>query len=841
LYARIQKEVLGFTLWALGLKTIFTAQDLHYMTISYNWLCDYLPDNILHKPGPEQVSRILTSVGLEVESMHPYSTIPGGLEGLVVGEVISAEPHPNADKLKLTRVNIGSAENLQIVCGATNVAAGQKVVVALMGTTIHPESGEPFQIKSAKIRGIESQGMICAEDEIGLGKDHAGILVLPKNLRPGMAVADYFKPYTDFIFEIGLTPNHMDAMSHMGVARDVCAFLSHQDKKDYRVKLPAVPAPVTDTRGLEIKVELENRKDCGRYSGITMTGIRIAESPKWMQDKLKSIGIRPINNVVDITNFVLQETGQPLHAYDAKEIKGNKIIVKNLPQGTSFITLDEKERKLDAGDLMICDAEGPLCIAGVFGGLNSGIKNTSTDLFLESAWFNPSAIRRTSFRHGLRTDAAIHFEKGMDISGTVTALKRAASLIRELANGKITSPVVDLYPDPIPKTQILLKYHYLKKLSGKNYHSVAVKNIFLSLGFDILREGLDDLLIAVPYHKPDIQHPADLVEEIMRIDGLDHIEIPANINISPSVETGREAAAMQEKIAGFLAGIGFSEIFTNSITNSSYYHEAELESAVKMINNLSADLNIMRPSMLETGLESISWNLNRKNSDLRFFEFGKTYESSGPGHYTEINHCSLYLTGTLYSGGWKGKPTVVDFYYLKGICSAICSLAGVIGNSSLLNHPKLSGGIEIKQAEKIILNAGEVDSAILRKFDIRQPVFFADIYWDNLLRPDAENSIVFSELPKQIPVNRDLALIVAKSLPFEKVEKTVLGIGLQKLRGIQLFDIFESEKLGRDKKSMAISFTFLDDEKTLTDKEIDGMMNRIMKTAEEELKAEIRK
>src|SRR5450631_1756515 len=426
------------------------------MTISYNWLCDYLPDNLLQKPAPDQVSRILTSVGLEVESLHPYSSVRGGLEGLVVGEVLSVEQHPNADKLKITRVNIGTGESLQIVCGAANVAPGQKVVVATAGTTLFPESGEPLQIKAAKIRGVESAGMICAEDEIGLGKDHAGILVLPKNLRPGMAVADYFKPYTDFIFEIGLTPNHMDAMSHMGVARDVCAFLSHQDKKDYRVKLPAVPAPVTDTRGLEIKVELENRKDCGRYSGITMTGIRIAESPKWMQDKLKSIGIRPINNVVDITNFVLQETGQPLHAYDAASIRGNKIIVKNLPQGTSFITLDEKERKLDAGDLMICDAEGPLCIAGVFGGLNSGIKNTRTDLFLESAWFNPSAIRRTSFRHGLRTDPAIHFEKGMDISGTLTALKRAASLIRELANGKITSPVVDLYPDPIPKTQILL-------------------------------------------------------------------------------------------------------------------------------------------------------------------------------------------------------------------------------------------------------------------------------------------------------------------------------------------------------------------------------------------------
>src|SRR5450631_1497704 len=811
------------------------------MTISYNWLCDYFPDNLASKPNPEQISKILTSIGLEVESLQPYYSITGGLEGLIVGEVISAELHPNAEKLKITQVNTGGNEYLQIVCGAANVVAKQKVVVATVGSSLYPDSGEPIQIKATKIRGVESQGMLCAEDEIGMGKDHSGIMVLPTHLRPGMAVADWLKPYSDFTYEIGLTPNHMDAMSHLGVARDVCAWLSHQDKKDYRVKQPPVSWVTPNRQGLEIKVELENRRECARYSGITITGIRILESPKWMKDKLKSIGIRPINNVVDITNFVLQETGQPLHAYDASSIKGNRIIVKNLPQGTSFITLDEKERKLDAGDLMICDAEGPLCIAGVFGGLNSGIKNTSTDLFLESAWFNPSAIRKTSFRHGLRTDAAIHFEKGMDISGTVNALKRAASLIREYAGGKMSSAIGDQYPEPFPKSQILLKYHYLKKLSGKNYHSVAVKNILLSLGFDILREGLDDLLIAVPYHKPDVQLPADLVEEIMRIDGYDHVEIPANINISPSVETGRASAAFQEKIAGFLTGSGFHEIFTNSITNSAYFSEAELEKAVKMINNLSADLNIMRPSLLETGLESISWNLNRKNPSLRFFEFGKTYESSQPGQYTETNHCCLYLTGNGHSESWKGKPSAMDFYYLKGICTAINSLAGIVGESVQVSHPKLVNGIEIRQGGLIILMAGEVDSVILRKFDIRQPVFFADIYWDHLLQLAESHTIVFSELPKQNPVNRDLALIVEKSLPFERVEKTVYGIGLQKLSGVQLFDIFESEKLGKDKKSLAISFTFLDNEKTLTDKEIDGMMNRIMKTAEEELNAEIRK
>jgi phenylalanyl-tRNA synthetase beta chain len=812
------------------------------MTISYNWLCDYLPDSLLQKLNPDQVSRMLTSVGLEVESLLPYVAIKGGLKGLLVGQVMSVSAHPNADKLKITQVNIGSKKDLQIVCGAENVASGQKVVVALEGTTIYPETGEPLLIKAAKIRGVESQGMLCAEDEIGLGNDHTGILVLPAKLLPGTTVADYFKPYADFIFEIGLTPNHMDAMSHMGVARDLCAFLSHQDKKEYRIKLPVIPGILSETKNSEIKVELENHTDCARYSSLTMVDIRVAESPKWMQEKLKAIGIRPINNVVDITNFVLQETGQPLHAYDANEIRGNKIIIKNLPAGTRFITLDEKERKLEAEDLMICDAEGPLCIAGVFGGLNSGIKSATSHLFLESAWFKPSAIRKTSFRHGLRTDAAIHFEKGMDISGTVFGLKRAAALMREYAGGKINSGISDMYPEPFPKTQVLLKYHYLKKLSGKNYHSIAVKNILLALGFDILREGPDDLLIAVPFHKPDVQLPADLVEEIMRIDGFDHVEIPANINISPSVETGRDNASFREKVAGFLVGSGFSEIFTNSITNSNYFTEKELQTSVKMINNLSADLNIMRPSMLETGLESMSWNLNRKNSNLRFFEFGKTYESVKTGNYTETNHCCLYLTGDKYAEGWKEKPIPMDLYYIKGICNAICKISGLgLETGHLNDNQKLTEGIEVKQGDKIILYAGEVGNAILRKFDIRQPVFFADIYWDNLTELAVEKTIVFSELSKQVAVNRDLALILEKSIPFSIVEKTISDIGLEKLRRVQLFDIFESEKLGKGKKSMAVSFTFLDPEKTLTDKEIDNMMNRIMKTAEETLKAEIRK
>lgn len=810
------------------------------MTISYNWLCDYLPDNLIEKPGPEPLSKILTSVGLEVESLSHYESVKGLLAGLVVGEVLTCEPHPDADKLKLTRVNAGK-ETLQIVCGAPNVAVGQKVIVALPGTTLYPEAGAPLTIKTAKIRGVESQGMLCAEDEIGLGKSHAGILVLPDHLRPGSAVADYLKPYTDFIYEIGLTPNHMDAMSHIGVAREICAYLSHQDKKDFRVKTPVQPHFTIDNHNGPVKISIENRQACARYSGISISGISIKDSPKWMQDKLRAIGVRPVNNVVDITNFVLHEMGQPLHAYDIAQIKGDQIRVKNLPAGTPFMTLDGKERILDADDLMICDAESPLCIAGVFGGLNSGITPASKGLFLESAWFNPSLIRRTSFRHGLRTDAAIHFEKGMDISGTVPALKRAAALIREYAGGKTDTEISDIYPEPFPKEQILLKYHYLKKLSGKNYHSANVKNILISLGFDILREGPDDLLIAAPYHKPDIQLPADIVEEIMRIDGYDNIEIPGSITVSPSVETNRDAAAMQEKIASYLTGLGFSEIFTNSITNSAYYSGEELENTVKMINSLSAELNIMRPSLLETGLESISWNINRKNTGLRLFEFGKSYQTRQTGQYTEVNHCCLYVTGNLQADSWKGKSAAADFFYLKGICESILKLAGVQGTPVFKQHSRLSGGMEMVHGEYSLLEIGRVNAAVLAKFDIRQPVYFADLNWDNLILMASKNTIRFAELPRQIPVNRDLALIVDKSLPFESVEKALHKIRLGKLHQVQLFDIFESEKLGKGKKSLAISFTFLDPEKTLTDKEIDGMMSRIMKTAEQELNAEIRK
>lgn len=808
------------------------------MTISYKWLSEYLPVAV----EPERLSRILTSIGLEVESLEKYEEAKGGLKGLVIGEVIHTEKHPNADKLTLTRVNTGAAEPLQIVCGAPNVATGQKVVVAPVGTTIYPTTGEPLTMKIAKIRSVESHGMICAEDEIGLGTSHAGIMVLPADLKPGTPAADYFKPYDDYIYEIGLTPNRMDAMSHWGVARDVCAYLSHHDKKDLKPKLPNGNGFKTDNTSLPIQVKVENEKACPRYSGVSIANVRIAPSPQWLQQRLKAIGLRPINNLVDITNFIQHETGQPLHAFDADKIAGRTVIVKNLEDGTRFITLDEKERKLSSEDLMICDAKEGMCIAGVFGGLHSGVTDETKNIFLESACFDPVTIRKTSFRHGLRTDAATRFEKGTDISATVNVLRRAANLIKEICGGEIASEIVDIYPEKNEKAQVAIKYHYLKKLSGKNYHPDAVKNILISLGFEIVKEGIDELRVAVPYHKPDISLPADLVEEVLRIDGLDNVTIPDAITITPSTEENYATEVYREKLANYLTGLGFYEIMTNSITNSAYFSETELEGSVKMLNNLSAELNILRPFMLETGLEAIAHNLNRRNYDLRFFEYGKTYHTTGSGKYTEPEHLCLYITGKNLEDGWRSKATPADFYVLKGVVGNLLQLLGVKDASwQPLEHPKFESGLQASVNGQVIVQVGAVHKKSLARFDIKQPVFFADLNWELLSRSAAAYKPGFQAIPKFPSVQRDLAIVVGRQLSYSEVEKAVQKIKLGKLQQLKLFDIFESEKLGKDKKSMAISFTFLDEEKTLTDKEIDGWMNKIMTTLEKELQAEIRK
>jgi phenylalanyl-tRNA synthetase beta chain len=774
--------------------------------------------------------------------MQNFEEIKGGLVGLVIGEVLSVEKHPNADKLTITRVNIGNGEPLQIVCGAPNVAAGQKVIVATVGTTIYPIAGEPMTMKETQIRKVVSQGMICAEDEIGLGTSHAGIMVLPGDAAVGTKATDYFQPHEDIVYEIGLTPNRMEAMSHWGVARDVCTYLSHHDKKDLKPKLPNSNGFKVDNTSLIIDVKVENVKASPRYSGISIANVSIKESPKWLQQKLKAIGQRSINNIVDITNFIQHETGQPLHAFDADKLSGRKIIVKNLAEGTKFITLDEKERKLSAEDLMICDAKEGICIAGVFGGLHSGVSSATRNIFLESACFDAVTTRKTSFRHGLRTDAASRFEKGTDISATVNVLKRASILIKEICGGEIASDIMDIYPKPKEKTEVSIKYHFLKKLSGKNYHPDAVKNILNGLGFETLKEGIDELRVAVPYHKPDISLPADLVEEIVRIDGLDNIDIPEAITITPSVEENYSKEVYREKVANYLVGQGFNEMMTNSITNAAHFSEEEQQHMVKMINSLSADLNILRSSLFETSLEVVARNLNHKNNSLRLFEFGKSYSTSGSGKYNEAEKLCVIITGNINEDNWKQKSTTSDFYYLKGTVEAVLIAMGIIPDSTEVSEvPKFNDHIVYKINNQVIAGAGEVKKNILEKFGIKQPVFFADLNWAALSELASAQKVSIKELPRYPSMQRDLAMIVSKELTWEKVQQTVQKTRPGKLQDIKLFDIFESEKLGAGKKSIAVNFIFADKEKTLTDKEIDGWMNTIMTALEKDLQAEIRK
>ncbi|MBA2249263.1 MAG: phenylalanine--tRNA ligase subunit beta [Chitinophagaceae bacterium] len=807
------------------------------MKISYNWLIDYLPSD---KPEPETVSNILTSVGLEVEKLEKYEPIRGGLNGLIIGEIVECIKHPEADNLKITKVDTGTGDTLTIVCGAQNVETAQKVVVAPVGVTIFPFRGEPLTLKKMKIRGIESEGMICAEDEIGIGESHAGIMVLPNEVETGTLLSAYYLPYTDWIFEIGLTPNRMDAMSHLGVAKDVCAWLSHKSKTSISVKSPLNNTLRKDDQSLPVEVVVENAIACARYSGVCISGVDIKASPEWMQNKLRAIDIRPVNNVVDITNFVLHETGQPLHAFDYDAIQGNKIIVKNLPANTKFITLDEKERKLDAEDLIICDGnQNPLCFGGVFGGLNSGVKNTTKNIFLESAWFDPVTTKKTALRHNLKTDASNRFEKGVDISNTVNALKRAAALIKEIAGGKISSEIIDVYPAPKQKTEVTLKNHYLKKISGKNYHADTIKNILVSLGFEILKEGQDDIRVAVPLSKMDVLLPADIIEEIMRIDGLDNIEIPSAVTFSPSLETLALQNALKEKLSEHLSATGFSEIFTNSITNSKYYGDGQ-NTTVKILNNLSADLDIMRPSLLETGLECIVYNINRKNNDLLLFEFGKTYSTESASNYKEVEHMCMYITGNKYPRVWNKKEQSTDIYFAKGICDKIFALAGItdVIYSPAIDEPQTlsahANGI-------LIASLSIVEKNKLEQFSIRQPVIFADIYWEELSNAAKALNIIYKGIPKFPVVERDLSVVVNKGIDFESVKKSIRSAAIGRLINYRLFDVFESEKVGMDKKSFAITFFFSDNEKTLTDKEIDVMMNKLIVTFEKDLQAQIRK
>lgn len=805
------------------------------MKISYNWLHDYLPEAI----EPKKLSEILTSIGLEVESLDLYENIKGSLKGLITGEVITCKPHPNADKLKLTSVDVNKDAPLQIVCGAPNVAVGQKVIVAPVGTTIYPFDGAPVTMKVARIRGIESYGMICAEDEVGLSNNHSGIYILSGDAKPGKDVADYFNIYTDWIYEIGLTPNRMDAMSHIGVAKDVCAWLTHHNNKTAKIKPPQAANIQVTQHENDFTIAIENTEACKRYSGLYISNVNIQESPAWLRNHLTAIGQRPINNIVDITNFILHETGQPLHAFDADALTTKKVVIKNLPEGTSFKTLDDVERKLSHQDLMICNDDEPVCIAGVFGGVGSGVTSNTKNIFLESAWFSPTSIRQTSLKHGLRTEAAIRFEKGVDISGTVAALQRAALLIKEVAGGDAGN-IIDVYPVETEKKIVTLQYKYLKKLSGKVYEPSVVKNILIALDFDVISETNETLTVAAPLSKNDIALPADLVEEVVRIDGLDKIELSKSITISPSLQADVLREQLKEKIAQILSGLGFNEVIINSISNSKIFTGDKLTNAVKLLNNLSADLDIMRPSILETGLEILAYNINRKNNELKFFEFGKAYRINGE-KYLEEEFVCCWMTGKNDTQTWKNKIGKPDFFTAKGIIENLLkhlNIPNIIFSEVQKNKDGFYQTISAGNLDlgKII----QVDTSILKTFDIRQTVVFIELNYSNVLS-EHKSKIAYRELTQFPIVERDLAVVVNKQLSYREIEQVIYKTSVDYLQSFSLFDIFESDKIGADKKSFAINFIFLNPDKTLTDTDIEILMQKIIHALEKNLNAEIRK
>jgi phenylalanyl-tRNA synthetase beta chain len=803
------------------------------MTISYNWLHQYLPIKL----SVEELSNILTSIGLEVEGTETVEAIKGGLQGLVIGQVLTCEQHPNADKLKMTTVDVGTEQVLKIVCGAANVSAGQKVVVATVGTTVHPINGAAFQIKKAKIRGEESEGMICAEDEIGLGENHDGIIVLPEDVTVGTLAATYFNVASaDTALYIGLTPNRSDAMSHIGVARDVCAYLSHHRGATFEVILPVALDIFSEVKQdlISVSIDEDAAPACLRYSGISIEGVTIGDSPDWLKKALQTIGLRSINNVVDISNFVLHEYGQPLHAFDAAKIAGNKIRVGFLPEGTNFITLDEQTRKLFAEDLMICDAEKGLCIAGVFGGNNSGVTSNTTDIFLESAYFTASYVRKTSLRHGLRTDAATHFEKGVDINNVLPALKRAAALIVEIAGGKIASQIQDIYPKPLRPISVTASYEYIQKLSGKQYSPTSIKGILTALNFEIEQEDHLGFSVKVPSNKNDITLAADLVEEILRIDGLDNIEIPQRLNISLTKPMINDRS-LREKLVVELCGIGFQELVTNSITNSKYYPDNE--HLVRMINSLTSELDVLRPSMLESGLEVINYNVNRKSQDLALFEFGNTYSSDGVGKYNEAACLAVWITGNIRNAHWANKAESADLFYMKGVIENLLKISGI---EKVILNTEPDGMVVWKWKNEALCSASKVSADKLKTFDIKQDVFYAAIYWPHWLKAMQANKIKYTEVPKFPAVKRDLALVLDKKTTFEEVQKITGQSKIAALKEFDLFDVFESEKLGVDKKSYAMNYTFQLADRTLTDTDIEQYMNQLVESYKNKLNAQIR-
>jgi len=810
------------------------------MTISYNWLSQYidLPES------PEEIGRTLTDTGLEVESIHPFESVKGGLKGLVIGEVLTCSKHPNADKLSITTVDVGQAKPIQIVCGASNVAVGQKVIVALVGTTVNPVKDEPFTIKSAKIRGEQSEGMICAEDEIGLSESHAGIIVLDTKEPNGTLASDFYKISSDYIIEIGLTPNRADAASHVGVARDVKA------AKNRKIKWPSVDKFKVDNTSLTLDVTVELTEASPRYTGISLSGVTVKESPEWLKNRLLSIGLVPINNIVDTTNFVHHELGQPLHAYDASEIKGKKVIVKTLPAGTKFITLDKKERTLLSSDLMVCNAEEGMCIAGVFGGLKSGVSDKTTSIFLEAAYFSPDYIRKTSNHHQLKTDASFRFSRGTDPLNTVYALKRAALLIKEVAGGTISSEIIDIYPNKIENRIITVKDKNVNRLIGKAIPREEIFSILKSLDIEIVDKTDSTYTVSVPPYRVDVIQEADVTEEILRIYGFNKIEL---------LETGGTdylAAFPEQDINKFKRTIGemfvangFYEILTNSLTNIAYQQKHTLTfpgEPVEILNKLSEEQGILRQTMLFTGLEAASYNFNRKQREVKFYEFGKVYSTftgkdGSANRYAETERLAMYMAGSMEAENWQHKPAVTTYHDLAQQVVQLlerCAIKEIVQEK--LDDQLFDYGMRLLLNKKEIGRVGKVKSALAKDFGIRQEIFYADL--DTLLLFQSANpKFDVQEVPKFPEVKRDLSLVLDKNVSFDEVRKMVIATEKKLMKEITVFDVYEGEKIPAGKKSYSIGFTLLDETKTLTDEEIDKTMNRLMTELETKLGAIIRK
>lgn len=806
------------------------------MKISYNWLKQFIKIDW----NSEETAALLTDLGLEVEMVEKYQSVKGGLEGIVVGHVLTCIPHPDADRLKVTTVDLGDENPVQIVCGAANVTAGQKVPVATIGTVLYDKEGVAFTIKKGKIRGQESHGMICAEDELGLGESHDGIMVLSDALIAGTKAAEVFKIENDEVFEIGLTPNRADAMSHLGTARDLRAGLL-QSGVNVELITPSVSNFRVDMRTLKIDVSVEDTALAPRYCGVSISGITVKQSPSWLQDRLKAIGLNPKNNIVDATNYVLHELGQPLHAFDAGKING-KIIVKTVPAGTKFTTLDDVERSLHEEDLMICDDKGPLCIAGVFGGKNSGVSENTSAIFLESAYFNPVSIRKTAKRHQLNTDASFRFERGIDPSITAYALKRAALLIQEVAGGEITSEIVDIYNKKIEDFSVFLNFANVAKIIGQEIPKDTIKQILVSLEIKVNSVSESGLGLTIPSYRVDVQREIDVIEEILRVYGYNNIAFSNKLNATVTNSPRNEDYKLQNIVATQLNSQGFNEIMANSLTTASYVQLSTIlkeEHNVTMLNPLSNDLSTLRQSLLFSGLEAISYNINRKNSDLKFFEFGKTYHKLLSG-FEERKHLTLFLTGNRNSESWTNTQKPSDFYLFKGQVEAVLSRFGIQKTqNSPVTSDVFSEGIAINTGHNALVEFGVVKKSILKHFGIKQEVFYADFNWDIIIK-SISSKIKFTEIPKYPEVRRDLALLIDQSVTYDAIYAVARQSEKSLLKGINLFDVYEGGNLPEGKKSYALSFIIQDNTKTLTDTQIDKIMGKLQKNFETELGANLR-